>query len=59
LNLNVFVRKLPCKHLFHAKCIEDYFVGRVIQPKCPLCKNNPFAGDNSEVHQNENVAVAK
>ena len=48
------VRKLPCKHLFHAKCIEEYFVGRVVQPKCPLCKNNPFDPDNSKMREENN-----
>jgi hypothetical protein len=50
--LESFVRKLPCKHLFHAKCIEEYFVGRVVQPKCPLCKNNPFVAEQNDGREN-------
>lgn len=45
MNSSCLVRKLPCKHLFHAKCIEDWFVGRVTRPKCPLCKFSPFDND--------------
>ncbi|CAG9313190.1 unnamed protein product [Blepharisma stoltei] len=35
------VRKLTCKHLFHVKCIDDWFQRREA-PICPLCKVNPF-----------------
>ena len=36
------VRKLPCKHLFHAKCIDEWLGAQGSQPNCPLCKQNPF-----------------
>lgn len=35
------VRKLPCKHLFHAKCIEEWLAAQGL-PNCPMCKQNPF-----------------
>ncbi|CAG9310791.1 unnamed protein product [Blepharisma stoltei] len=37
----IHIRKLTCKHIFHAKCIDDWFHRRDA-PKCPLCKVNPF-----------------
>ena len=36
------VRKLPCKHLFHARCIEDWLGAQGGLPNCPMCKRNPF-----------------
>lgn len=30
------LRRLPCAHHFHIKCIDDW---RVIQDKCPLCQH--------------------
>lgn len=35
-----WVRSLPCsgKHLFHAKCIEMWFLTSNNRPACPLCK---------------------
>ena len=28
------VRRLPCFHVFHAKCIDKYFKGK---KTCPIC----------------------
>lgn len=39
---NSEVRKLPCKHLFHARCIEDWLAAQGGLPNCPMCKRNPF-----------------
>ncbi|CAG9334599.1 unnamed protein product [Blepharisma stoltei] len=39
---DIEVRKLLCKHVFHASCIEDWLVSQGGIPKCPLCKLNPF-----------------
>jgi hypothetical protein len=36
------VRKLPCKHVFHALCIEEWIKSPQNAPNCPLCKSNPF-----------------
>ncbi|CAG9328735.1 unnamed protein product [Blepharisma stoltei] len=45
------VRKLICKHIYHSKCIEEWFKGSIDIPRCPVCKANPFNGisDNSDL----------
>ena len=40
--LHCSVRKLPCKHLFHARCIEAWLASVGYLPNCPMCKENPF-----------------
>ncbi|CAG9323999.1 unnamed protein product [Blepharisma stoltei] len=42
LEEGILVRKLVCKHIFHANCIESWFVNAEGFPKCPVCKANPF-----------------
>ena len=35
----VFVRKLHCAHIFHSKCIDEWYLNN---NKCPLCKRDMF-----------------
>jgi hypothetical protein len=38
------VRLLPCRHYFHAPCIDKWFCARAYQQRsCPLCKADPLA----------------
>ena len=32
------VNELPCEHIFHNKCIHDWFM-KAKQAACPLCRN--------------------
>ncbi|CAG9327635.1 RNF167_2 [Blepharisma stoltei] len=47
------VRKLICKHIYHSKCIEEWFKGSRDIPRCPVCKGNPF---NTNCDQSELIA---
>lgn len=39
------VRLLPCKHYFHAACVDRWFASRAYQQRsCPLCKADPLEG---------------
>ena len=41
------MRLLPCKHYFHAACIDRWFAAREYQQRtCPLCKADPLKGVN-------------
>ena len=43
-NTGELVRSLPCNHLYHAECIDQWLLVRQRnQPRsCPLCKRNPM-----------------
>jgi len=48
------VRKIPvCQHVFHSKCIEDWFRSKLqdITHKCPLC--------NSDINQEKVIEALK
>ncbi|CAG9321691.1 unnamed protein product [Blepharisma stoltei] len=50
-NSNSYARKLLCGHVFHDSCIDEWFK-RQPEPRCPLCKSDPFLSPkkpNSEV----------
>ena len=34
---------LSCDHLFHTKCIMDWFRSRSSSGNCPLCNDNPHS----------------
>ena len=41
------VRLLPCKHCFHAECIDRCFQQKAYQQRsCPLCKADPLQGQD-------------
>ena len=43
------VRLLPCKHFFHAACVDQWFETKRYQVRsCPLCKQDPLAGTEGE-----------
>ena len=35
----ILIRKLLCEHIFHDKCIDEWYT---TNPKCPLCKRDMF-----------------
>ncbi len=40
---NEFVRKLPCKHKFHKKCVDKWLktlLKKSENTNCPLCRKN-------------------
>ncbi|CAG9318437.1 unnamed protein product [Blepharisma stoltei] len=39
---DVLIRQLNCEHIFHKTCITEWFLEHSRDPRCPLCKLNPF-----------------
>lgn len=37
--------QLHCQHIFHTKCIMDWFRSRSSSGNCPLCNDNPNANN--------------
>ncbi|OMJ76568.1 hypothetical protein SteCoe_24060 [Stentor coeruleus] len=40
--LGCFVRELPCNHLFHTHCIDEWIYMKKNYSSCPLCMKNIF-----------------
>ena len=39
--------QLHCQHIFHTKCIMDWFRSRSSSGNCPLCNDNPNSDNES------------
>lgn len=48
---NHIVVELICRHVFHYKCIKDWFVKQLLEPKCPNCKDKIIPADFLDVEE--------
>ncbi len=57
--------KLKCGHVFHLKCIKDWFMGeRDSSEKCPMCRHkikfsNKFGSTSRKIYKEKTVKYAK
>jgi hypothetical protein len=39
----------PCQHVFHFKCLKEWLMNNVLNPKCPNCNFNLLPEDKNEM----------
>ena len=50
----------PCKHIFHYKCLSNWLIKNVINPKCPNCNYNLVKDfDNQKIEEIQTINVAR
>jgi len=64
-NKKTWPEKLKCGHVFHLKCIKNWFMGqRDSSEKCPMCRHkikfsNKFGSTNRKIYKEKTVKYAK
>lgn len=46
---NSQVKKLPCRHIFHPECVDQWLIRSV--GECPVCKRNVLSTEEQETAQ--------
>ena len=50
----------PCNHVFHYKCLSNWLIKNVINPKCPNCNYNLVQDiDNKKIEEIQTINVAR
>jgi hypothetical protein len=50
----------PCKHVFHYKCLMNWLIGNVLNPKCPNCNYNLLEEfDKKNILETQNIDVIR
>ena len=50
----------PCNHIFHYKCLSNWLIKNVINPKCPNCNYNIVQDfDDKKIEEIQTITVAR
>ena len=50
----------PCNHIFHYKCLSNWLIKNVINPKCPNCNYNLVKDfDNQKIEEIQTINVVR